>query len=76
MCFKHVREIPKSDDKTFTTLEKIYISNTFCYEFSVFQIMKKEITFYAQNNLEMFLEQQTSILEWFLKDHVTMDHVK
>jgi len=22
--------------------------------------------------LEMFLEQQTNILEWFLKDHVTL----
>ncbi len=62
-------------------LEKISDSNK-CYSFDFFLFIKvswnivsvstKNITFKEINNKEMFLEQQISILESFLKDHVTL----
>ncbi len=39
----------------------------------VFRQFKKNVCLYIWNIEEMFLEQQISILEWFLKDRVTLE---
>ncbi len=58
-------------------LQNISILNKYCcFEISILQtILKKSITVWKNASMykkSMFLEHQISILEWFLKDHVTV----
>jgi len=57
---------------TFLMLQKLSLSYKCCsFELCIHQIILKR-TFFSTLIIVMFLEHQIIILEWFLKDHVTM----
>jgi len=60
--------------KTFIMLQKISISNTCWWTFFLYY-NKQHNCFQHCHSSEMFLEHQIRILEWFLKNHVTLNTV-
>ncbi len=75
--------------KTFIMLQKTCISNKCCsFELSVHQMIKKNVSCFSKNITQqkrfssiriiramLIIEQRISILEWFLKVHVTLKRI-
>ncbi len=74
-CIK--KQIKKQDNKTFIMLQMIFISNKCCsFERSQqVKLIQRKLKYSAAQLLiiiRMFLKQQISLLESFLKDHMTL----